>query len=224
MSLQDWIYSWFKYDSSLLLKLQEDVTKVLQNQRTMNQSRRSFFSALSALPLVGWMFGRAEADTSCNACPPITQSEIQMTENRNYYRGLVTQIGELFGVESRISDDGSVQDDVLCAKVPELVQRYAIRWIPVTERLPELDRMAYGDGRYGWSREVLVLCKGVRQIGTESGSDPYGPPMDAVGFGHRWREGATGIIHWVAACADNAHQYRDVTHWAELPAPPETQS
>jgi hypothetical protein len=46
-----------------------------------------------------------------------------MQEHRNceYYRGLVEQIGKMLGEEACISDDGSVQDDVLCAKVPELV-------------------------------------------------------------------------------------------------------
>ena len=45
----------------------------------------------------------------------------QMSRNADYYRGLVVQIGKMFGAEAYISDDGSVQDDVLCAKVPELV-------------------------------------------------------------------------------------------------------
>lgn len=41
--------------------------------------------------------------------------------NEEYYRGLVTKIGEMFGEPAYTSDDGSVQQDVLCAKVPELV-------------------------------------------------------------------------------------------------------
>lgn len=45
----------------------------------------------------------------------------QMSRNSDYYRGLVVKIGKMFGEEAYISDDGSVQDDVLCAKVPELV-------------------------------------------------------------------------------------------------------
>lgn len=43
--------------------------------------------------------------------------------NEEYYRGLVVQIGEMIGPSAYISDDGSVQEDVLCAKVPELVAR-----------------------------------------------------------------------------------------------------
>lgn len=45
----------------------------------------------------------------------------QMSRNADYYRGLVVQIGKLLGKEAYISDDGSVQEDILCAKVPELV-------------------------------------------------------------------------------------------------------
>ena len=39
----------------------------------------------------------------------------------DFYRGIVIQIGELFGVEAKTSDDGSIQEDVLALKVPELV-------------------------------------------------------------------------------------------------------
>ena len=41
--------------------------------------------------------------------------------NTDYYRGLVIQIGETIGKESYVADDGSISQDVLCAKVPELV-------------------------------------------------------------------------------------------------------
>lgn len=39
----------------------------------------------------------------------------------DYYQGLLDQIGEMFGVTARTSDDGSVQDSVLRARLPELV-------------------------------------------------------------------------------------------------------
>lgn len=44
-----------------------------------------------------------------------------MSRGMEFYRGLVTRVGEGFGVEARTSDDGSVQDSVLALKVPELV-------------------------------------------------------------------------------------------------------
>lgn len=51
-------------------------------------------------------------------------SAAMFQRNSDYYRGLVVEIGELFGEEAKTSDDGSVQDGVLCAKVPELVKKY----------------------------------------------------------------------------------------------------
>jgi hypothetical protein len=45
----------------------------------------------------------------------------QHARNEDFYRGIVTQIGEMFGEAARTSDDGSVQQSVLALKVPELV-------------------------------------------------------------------------------------------------------
>ena len=47
----------------------------------------------------------------------------QHARNEEYYRGLVIEIGEMLGEEAYVSDDGSTQQDVLCAKVPELVRK-----------------------------------------------------------------------------------------------------
>lgn len=62
----------------------------------------------------------------------------QHHKNEEYYRGLVVRIGEAIGPQSYVSDDGSIQMEVLCAKVPELVEA----------RLAEIDglqtRMAEG--------------------------------------------------------------------------------
>jgi hypothetical protein len=44
-----------------------------------------------------------------------------MSNGLEFYRGLIRKAGEPFGVEARTSDDGSVQDEVLALKVPELV-------------------------------------------------------------------------------------------------------
>ena len=42
--------------------------------------------------------------------------------NTDYYHSLVEEIGKELGQEAYISDDGSIQQDVICAKVPELVR------------------------------------------------------------------------------------------------------
>lgn len=43
--------------------------------------------------------------------------------NTEYYRNLLIKCGEILGDESYISDDGSIQDEVLCAKIPEIIER-----------------------------------------------------------------------------------------------------
>lgn len=43
--------------------------------------------------------------------------------NVEYYRGLLEQCGETIGREAYIQDDGGVVEDVLCAKIPELVEK-----------------------------------------------------------------------------------------------------
>ncbi len=45
----------------------------------------------------------------------------QHLRNEEFYRGIVCQIGDMFGVAARTSDDGSVHDGVLALRVPELV-------------------------------------------------------------------------------------------------------
>jgi hypothetical protein len=47
----------------------------------------------------------------------------QHCRNEEYYRGLLDEIGEILGPEAFISDDGSIQQDVVRAKLPELVRR-----------------------------------------------------------------------------------------------------
>lgn len=49
----------------------------------------------------------------------------QQMRNAAYYRGLLTRCGVVFGVDGCTSEDGSIQDEPLVAKVPELVERQA---------------------------------------------------------------------------------------------------
>lgn len=43
------------------------------------------------------------------------------SDNCDYYRGLVQEIGRIFGKAAKTADDGEEHEHVLCAKVPELV-------------------------------------------------------------------------------------------------------
>lgn len=45
----------------------------------------------------------------------------QNQRNADYYRGLLVRCGEAIGNRAYIADDGSRSEDVLCAKIPELV-------------------------------------------------------------------------------------------------------
>lgn len=49
------------------------------------------------------------------------ETALQHCKNEEYYRGLVWEIGNLLGEPAYTGDDGIVQQDVICAKVPELV-------------------------------------------------------------------------------------------------------
>lgn len=72
------------------------------------------------------------------------------TKNEAYYRGLVDEIGELFGVDARTADDGTVGDGILRAKVPELV-RAKLRDFVVDQSKwgeDELASTARHDGRW----------------------------------------------------------------------------
>lgn len=50
------------------------------------------------------------------------ETAAQNERNIDYYRGLIQQIGKSIGKEAYVQDDGGISEDVLCAKVPELVE------------------------------------------------------------------------------------------------------
>lgn len=47
----------------------------------------------------------------------------QYAEDMSFYRDLLIETGHLLGLEIFISDDGSIQDEPLLLKVPELVAK-----------------------------------------------------------------------------------------------------
>lgn len=53
------------------------------------------------------------------------ETAAQNQRNAGYYRGLVVRCGVAIGPEAYIQGDGGVCGDVLCAKVPELVESLA---------------------------------------------------------------------------------------------------
>jgi len=49
------------------------------------------------------------------------ETAAQNQRNTDYYRGLLVKCGEAISDKAYIADDGSRSEDVLCAKIPELV-------------------------------------------------------------------------------------------------------
>ncbi len=47
---------------------------------------------------------------------------MQNQRNADYYRGLVVRCGKAIGERVYTQDDGGIVDDVLCAKVPDIVE------------------------------------------------------------------------------------------------------
>ena len=46
----------------------------------------------------------------------------QNQRNTDYYRGLLERCGKAIGDRAFITDDGSRSEDVLCAKIPEIIE------------------------------------------------------------------------------------------------------
>ena len=57
-----------------------------------------------------------------------TETARQHLNNEQYYCGLLDRIAKVFGARAYTSDDGSVQDEVVRAKLPELVDELARNW------------------------------------------------------------------------------------------------
>jgi len=50
------------------------------------------------------------------------QEAMRYAQGMDFYRGLLRQIGETLGVDAYMADDGSVMEDPLALKIPELVR------------------------------------------------------------------------------------------------------
>lgn len=63
------------------------------------------------------------SEPKCEFCKSWEQIAQQHCRDMHYYRGLVVQIGVMFGESAYIAGDGSRPGGVLCAKVPDLVAK-----------------------------------------------------------------------------------------------------
>lgn len=57
----------------------------------------------------------------CNSAQFWKEEASRNLRNAEYYRDLVVKCGQHIGIPAHIQDDGGLSEDVLCAKVPELV-------------------------------------------------------------------------------------------------------
>ena len=67
----------------------------------------------------------------------------QECRNKDYYIGLLDEISKNFGVESFTSDDGSIQDSPLRAKMPELVVKLSASLKRLREGIEEIIHTKY---------------------------------------------------------------------------------
>ena len=101
----------------------------------------------------------------------------QYARNSDYYRGLVIRIGKAIGESAYTADDGSRSQDVLCAKVPELVE--AILRHPATaksaDRCGELVERLRAHIKYQKESEADYLVYGeIEDILSEFSKDADG--------------------------------------------------
>ena len=63
------------------------------------------------------------------------------SKNEDFYRNIVHEIGELLGPEVYVADDGSVMEDVLALKVPEVLRKRLRRVREVHEEFKQTEPM-----------------------------------------------------------------------------------
>ena len=78
------------------------------DDETKNTVMDTVLAESVAKRIAAWMDAAAETQRNCD-----------------YYHGLVVRCGNAFGEAAKTCDDGSKSEDVLCAKVPELVEELA---------------------------------------------------------------------------------------------------
>ena len=98
--------------------------------------------------------------------------------NEFFWHDLVDQCGKHFGVEARTSDDGSIQEDVLGLKVPELVERTVKKNLELSEILHEISLLLPAAGPLeGRNLDLVVQMTkiGLRDIEPDLGEKVAAP-------------------------------------------------
>jgi len=67
------------------------------------------------------------------------QTAAQGYRGAEFYRDIIDQCGAAIGIEAYTSDDGSIQEDVLALKLPELVKKLVLDNRPQPDPLPQVE-------------------------------------------------------------------------------------
>lgn len=94
----------------------EDLHEVIARQRESIQSLECHVNLLAS-----------DLKQALNERNNWIDTAAQHSRNEDFYHGIVSDIGDMFGLIARVTDDGSICEDVLVLKVPELVAALIIK-------------------------------------------------------------------------------------------------
>jgi hypothetical protein len=83
-----------------------------------------------------------ERDAAVLAAQNWEDTAAQFLRDSEFWHGLVTQIGERFGIEAPTANDGTVYDSVVAMKVPELVERLLEERNEVIAKLEQVQNLS----------------------------------------------------------------------------------
>lgn len=103
----------------------EVAVKCWQDKETQGIPMEGRLASAFARRLAGWMKIAADG-----------------WQGAEIYRGIIDQCGAAIGIEAYTSDDGSIQEDVLALKLPELVKKLVLDNRPEPDPLPQVEQPA----------------------------------------------------------------------------------
>jgi len=116
---------------------------------------------------------------------------VQQTRNTDFYARMLDKIALLFGKDAYVSDDGSVQDSPLRAKVPDMVAGLKLERDEAVAALAESDR-----GRTEQLRIIMDLRERLENMDTllcAAAPLAWAHGVDVDGA-HEWEKQAKALI------------------------------
>ena len=96
--------------------------KVSTKQNWMDEARQIAAQCWGDEETKGKVMDPALAEAVAKRIAVWMETAAQYAKNTDYYRGLVERCGKAIGDRAYIANDGSRSEDVLCAKVPEIIE------------------------------------------------------------------------------------------------------